>query len=53
MAGGGVAEFIRLRIEIDIGGGDELVLRIAVESGVHAEQDGGWIIGVRSLGCGR
>ncbi len=35
MGGGGVSQGGGCGIEIDVGGGDELLLRVAAEDGVH------------------
>ena len=49
---GGVAEGRGGGVEIDVGGGDELALGVAVEDGVHSGEERGGIGGVGSLGGG-
>ena len=48
----GVAESGGGGVEIDVGGGDELALGIAVEDGVHTGEESGGVGGVGSLGSG-
>ena len=43
VSGGGVAEGGGGGVEVDVGGGDELALRVAVEDGVHAGEERGGV----------
>src|ERR1700750_2839406 len=53
MSRGGVSEGARCGVEIDVGGGDKLLLGVAVEDGVHAGEEGCGVGCVGALRGGR
>lgn len=47
-----VAEFLRGRVEVNVGCGDKLAVCIATKNSVHTVEKAGWVVGVSAMGSG-